>query len=84
MDSELEYALRKAVLLIQKNSLTIIVAHRLETLIQADKLLLIDEGRLVAQGRHDELLATNTLYGDFVEEIRARRGIVNQVQSEIE
>jgi ATP-binding cassette subfamily B protein len=41
---------------------TIVIAHRLSTVRDADRILVLDGGRLVAQGRHDELLKTSQLY----------------------
>ena len=41
---------------------TVVIAHRLSTIRDADRILVLDGGRLVAQGNHDELLATNELY----------------------
>ncbi len=41
---------------------TIVIAHRLSTVRDADRILVLDEGRIVAEGRHDELLAASPLY----------------------
>jgi ATP-binding cassette subfamily B protein/subfamily B ATP-binding cassette protein MsbA len=41
---------------------TIVIAHRLSTVRDADRILVLDDGRLVAQGKHDELLKSNQLY----------------------
>ena len=68
MDSELEEALRRVILLIQKKSLTLIVGHRLETLIQADRLLLMDKGHLICTGTHQHLLA-NPLYKGLIDQL---------------
>lgn len=70
LDSELEEALRKLVLLIQQNSLTIIVAHRVETILKADQILVMKDGRLDGKGRHEELLKTNATYQDFIDQVR--------------
>jgi ATP-binding cassette subfamily B protein len=66
LDSELELALRNLVLLIQKISLTIIVAHRVETIINADKILVMDKGRVIDSGKHIELIATSIVYQNFM------------------
>lgn len=69
LDSELEAALREVVLLIQKQSLTIIVAHRLETIIGADKIIVMDKGNLVGQGTHQYLVKNSQIYKQFIEEL---------------
>lgn len=69
LDGSLEAALRKVVLLVQQNSLTIIVAHRVETIIDADKILVLDEGKLVSMGQHAELLQTSQTYAQFLQEL---------------
>lgn len=69
LDSELEYALRKCILLIQEFSLTIIVAHRVETIIGADKILVMEKGRVVDSGNHQELIGKSKVYQEFIEEL---------------
>jgi len=48
-------------------------AHRPETVRLANRILLIDEGRLVADGTHERLLDDNTLYRTLLAEMRAKR-----------
>lgn len=69
LDGELELALREMVLLIQKSSLTFIVAHRLETILEADKIIVLEEGRLVNSGNHRDLLRESLVYRQFLEEL---------------
>jgi ABC-type multidrug transport system fused ATPase/permease subunit len=40
-----------------------VIAHRLSTIRDADRILVLHEGRVAAQGTHDELIASNALYG---------------------
>lgn len=70
LDSELEEALREVILLIQKQSLTIVVTHRLETIIGADSILVMDGGRLIDRGCHTQLLEKSTVYSSFVAEMK--------------
>ena len=42
---------------------TIVIAHRMSTVRDADSILVLDGGRIAAQGRHDDLLQTSRLYG---------------------
>lgn len=69
LDSELELALRKLVMLIQKKSLTIIVAHRIETIKEANTILVMENGSLIQSGTHDELIGNNKVYQDFVSQV---------------
>lgn len=69
LDSDLEEALKKLVLLIQKNSLTFIVAHRIETIVHADKIIVMDNGRMKATGSHTELLESSETYQDFISQL---------------
>lgn len=65
LDSENEAAIQKALANILQDRTALIVAHRLSTIISADQILVLDEGKLVEQGRHEELLAANQLYADL-------------------
>lgn len=69
LDSELEFALRRLVLLIQKFSLTIIVAHRVETIVSANQILVMDKGRVIDSGTHFELITRSQVYQDFISEL---------------
>ncbi len=51
---------------IRKGQTTIMVAHRISTVKKLDKIVLLDQGKLVGIGTHEELLATNALYQDMV------------------
>lgn len=69
LDVYLEEALRSVILLIQKNSLTIIVAHRVETLIDADRIIVMKDGKVDMAGKHDDLLLSSGTYQNFIEEL---------------
>ena len=66
LDSDLEEALREVVLLVQRESMTFIVAHRMETVLTADRILLLDGGELVSSGTHGELMKSSGSYRKFI------------------
>jgi ATP-binding cassette subfamily B protein len=46
---------------------SVVIAHRLSTILAADKILVLDQGKLVEQGTHDELVAMGGTYRDLYE-----------------
>ena len=62
LDSESEQAVQQAVEALSADRTTIIVAHRLSTVKKADRIIVLEEGRIVAQGSHDALVAEGGLY----------------------
>jgi ATP-binding cassette, subfamily B, bacterial len=65
LDSESELAVQNALRTALAGRTSIVIAHRLSTVLQADQILVVDDGRIVERGRHDELLAQNGLYSDL-------------------
>ena len=65
LDSETEQDVQTALNEAAKGRTTIAVAHRLSTIASADLILVLDNGRIVEQGRHEELLASGKLYANL-------------------
>ena len=67
LDSKTEHDLQAALREVMKDRTTIVIAHRLSTVMDADNILVMDRGRVVDQGRHDELITRENLYKKFWE-----------------
>jgi subfamily B ATP-binding cassette protein MsbA len=62
LDSESEKLIQTALVELQKNRTTIVIAHRLSTIESADKIIVLDSGRIIESGKHSELISKNGLY----------------------
>ncbi len=73
LDSVSEKKVQEALERLMAGRTTIIIAHRLSTVMRADLLVVMDRGRVVAQGRHEELLETSPLYRELYQSLGLRR-----------
>jgi ATP-binding cassette subfamily B multidrug efflux pump len=65
LDSEVEAAIQETLYGMMKGKTVIAIAHRLSTIAEMDRILVMDEGRIVEEGSHDMLLLNGGLYADF-------------------
>jgi ATP-binding cassette subfamily B protein len=65
LDSESEAAVQRALSVALTGRTALVIAHRLSTVRDADRILVIDQGRVVEQGRHEELVAAGGLYAEL-------------------
>ena len=67
LDSETETKIQEALGTLTKNKTTIVIAHRLSTILNSNNIYLIESGKIVDNGKHDELLVRSKLYKNFYE-----------------
>ena len=67
LDAETEDKIQKAINFLTKGRTTIVIAHRLSTILNSDKIYVIDHGKVVGEGKHDELLNSSDVYKNFYE-----------------
>jgi len=65
LDSESELAIQEALDEILLNRTAIVIAHRLSTIVGADRIVVVDDGRIAETGTHAELLARGGLYSEL-------------------
>ena len=67
LDSETESKIQEALKVLTKNKTTIVIAHRLSTILNSNNIYIIDSGKIVGSGKHEELLKKSELYKNFYE-----------------
>ena len=67
LDSETETKIQEALNTLTKNKTTIVIAHRLSTVLNSNNIYLIDSGKVLDNGNHEDLLVSSKLYKNFYE-----------------
>ena len=67
LDTESEKLVQDAINNMMQNRTSIVIAHRLSTIRHADEIIVLQKGRIVERGNHDELIALNGFYRKLVE-----------------
>ena len=67
LDSETESKIQEALKILTKNKTTIVIAHRLSTILNSNNIYVIDSGKIVDQGKHEDLMINSKLYKNFYE-----------------
>ena len=67
LDAETESKIQKAINLLIKGRTTLVIAHRLSTILNSDKIYVIDNGSVIGEGKHEELIKNSEIYKNFYE-----------------
>ena len=67
LDAETESKIQEAIKFLTKNRTTLVIAHRLSTIMNSNKIYVVDDGRIAAEGNHQKLLKSSEIYKNFYE-----------------
>ena len=67
LDSETEEKIQNAINILTKNKTTIVIAHRLSTILNSNNIYVIDSGKIIDHGKHEDLIKKSELYKNFYE-----------------
>ncbi|WP_440914304.1 ABC transporter ATP-binding protein [Candidatus Pelagibacter sp.] len=67
LDSETEAKIQEALTILTKNKTTIVIAHRLSTILNSNKIYVINSGKVIDSGKHEDLMINSKLYKNFYE-----------------
>ena len=67
LDAETESKIQKAINHLTKDKTSLIIAHRLSTILNSDKIFVLDQGQIVDEGNHEDLIKKSIIYKNFYE-----------------
>ena len=67
LDAETEQKIQDAINFLTRGRTTLVIAHRLSTILNSDKIYVVDNGKIIGEGRHDELIKNSEVYKNFYE-----------------
>ena len=67
LDAETENKIQEAINYLTKNRTTLVIAHRLSTILNSDKIYVIDNGKVIDEGKHEDLIKNSKIYNNFYE-----------------
>ena len=67
LDAETEKKIQDAISFLTKNRTTLVIAHRLSTILNSDKIYVIDSGKVIGEGKHEDLINNSETYKNFYE-----------------
>ncbi|MNP61653.1 Multidrug resistance ABC transporter ATP-binding/permease protein BmrA [compost metagenome] len=84
LDSRSEIVVQKALKNLMQGRTTIVIAHRLSTVVGADQLIFIEKGRVTGRGTHEQLLGQHAMYREFASQqlqIAASREMTEEISN---
>jgi ATP-binding cassette subfamily B protein len=82
LDSKTEKAIQETLQEIAQDHTTLVIAHRLSTVVDADRILVMDQGRLIEQGRHHKLIASQGMYANMWELQQQEKDNIPEIEHE--
>jgi len=67
LDADTEHKIQEAIKILTKNRTTVVIAHRLSTIMMSDVIYVLEKGKVIAHGKHEELVKNSEIYKNFYE-----------------
>tara|TARA_A100001234_G_scaffold221293_1_gene236730 strand:+ start:925 stop:2664 length:1740 start_codon:yes stop_codon:yes gene_type:complete len=67
LDADTEHKIQEAIKLLTKNRTTVVIAHRLSTIMMSDNIYVLEKGKIISSGKHNELVKNSVIYKNFYE-----------------